>query len=377
MVVALIDGFDSLTEVVKLLKRSMGFSVLAVSSRPAAMFELIDVPVGYFSLDMTQTERHHIRKVVVSRLPGGRGFGVTQSVIEDTFGSLSDMEEAHLKAITLSFPPHLTIGYCGGRDSRCALTEGISKDILDFISKEQNFTFSVHKEPSGLWGEAPSFLPNAQGITEADFNASNTFGTFKSVILGENDLPLSGWDHNIQRAPWVDFSFSYSHDQYKCFAKAEDLGRADSMMLLNPMKQITWILVSALAAFIFLGLFALKRLGFLSMSTKIWVATSGLAWTMVLAYYSGVQTMFLTAEPQQPFSNIMEAFAKRDDWTFIMVDSEEQFFFNRYPDTSNDPILKKAYEVLMNFRENSVSQEVGLNVLFNKNKGCLVTGVGR
>ncbi len=87
--------------------------------------------------------------------------------------------------------------------------------------------------------------------------------------------------------------------------------------------------------------------------------------------------MFLTAEPQQPFSNIMEAFAKRDDWTFIMVDSEEQFFFNRYPDTSNDPILKKAYEVLMNFRENSVSQEVGLNVLFNKNKGCLITGVGR
>ncbi len=352
--------------VIDLLKRSSGYSALVICHDISVVNALTDIPLGYFYLEFSR------RTPVILKMISSRNEVGAFSHVSSTIGSLSDMGGAHMMAITMSYPPFLTLGKCDGK-MPCQGSYGHSYDLLDFVAKSQNFTFSVHMEPTGIWGDAPN---EVRQISSTNISSK---GTFRKTICGLNDMPLSGWQPNVRRISWVDFSFAYADDSYHCFAKKEDLAKGGITVLFKPLSYSAWIAGCLMIILILAGHITFFRSSGAEHSRKIWTSTSGIAWTLVFAYYSGVQTMFLTSESLPPFSSVIEALNKRHDWTFLMVDNdnEEFYYLNNFPKIHNDDTYKRAFQLLNTFTKKSYPQDEGLKILFQEKKLCMISTMAR
>ncbi len=313
------DGFK---DAVSIMKQTSAFSILMLSHDTSALHRLVDTPLGYYNMDINHKDPN-IERVTVTREKNDTGFSFH---VSPRLQNLEDLENAHMKIKTMPYSPYLFMEGCE-LDHECQKASGKAYDILDFIAKEFNFTFSIHMEPSQMWGAAPG--PNG--------TSNDSSGVFGSILDGTNDFPLSLWYIYPERYGWVDFVMPFENTELRCFANMKGFSSRDLAFFIMPLTKKAWALVITLAILVIAGenvlnvYFQGKLIG-----KQLWITIGGIACALITSYYSGAQTMFLTSEITIPFETICEGLTEAPGWDFMIAKGDEDTYSTRYPDQSFD-----------------------------------------
>ena len=102
------------------------------------------------------------------------------------------------RTLTLSWAPWLSIVDCDDQLTYCQ-TEGLLPELFSIVESLYNFTLVATKEPDNFWGTVP--VRGSYFDSDAEFG-----GVMGGVIVGDHDMSVSAWSHNIERFSWCDFS---------------------------------------------------------------------------------------------------------------------------------------------------------------------------
>ncbi len=161
-----------------LLMRSSAFTILLVTGEE--WNPTFKVPMGLYHL----RAGGRVTRIVTGRArPGEIGPAFQRN---EELSPLGDFGGVRLQAVTLTYPPFLTLHSCPEHGEPCTEASGLCLDVLEFLARDANFTFDIYEEPSRDWGILPG----------RNWTAADTEGVIRGVLNGSNDLPLSSWEMN-------------------------------------------------------------------------------------------------------------------------------------------------------------------------------------
>ena len=234
----------------------------------------------------------------------------------DSSSKWNDLRGATFHAGSIEWRPYAVLDGCRESTNDVCRVSGILPEMMLVIQRRFNFTLITRREISGNFGEMPpSHHHNNQ---RADDNVNNATGLLGRTLSGDVDLALSFWMATLERRRYLDVSVSFESTVHECFIKVDNEGMFDLFLLLKPFKPLVWALIAAFSAVS--GI--LTWLGG-KMRAESGVNMSGIAsgscLTLLLAYYGGALTMFLSSTPNWPFTTVRDALLLFPVWKPIVA----------------------------------------------------------
>ncbi|XP_045620274.2 probable glutamate receptor [Procambarus clarkii] len=141
----------------------------------------------------------------------------------------------HLRCVTLSQPPFLTVGP-PDQEGRAALVAGYVKDVWDALQDIHGFTYACRLPEDGAWGsQSPDGRWN---------------GLVREVVEGRADVVVASLDHNQARAKAIDFLFGLKEVGYRMVVRRPGLGEQPWKSFTAELLPDAWLGTIAFVVFV-------------------------------------------------------------------------------------------------------------------------------
>ena len=234
---------------------------------------------------------------------------------------MSNLEGIHIKCLTLSWAPYLTLNDCEESGKNCK-SVGYFADLMNIAAKNLNFTWSCDREPNNNWGIMQISGPS---------NSSGTWGgIIGDIFYGHYPLCVSSWNNVESRIGMFDFIMSGRTRQFVLVYIPQNSG-FDRSLFTRPFKDEVW-LVLGIGNVILISTYFIcywfSRKGKALKSLRLIRSVAWLSYLLVLVYYGGALKMFFTADITIPFESRKDVMKAYPDWKLKFRKGAERLFID-------------------------------------------------
>ena len=253
----------------------------------------------------------------------------------DAFGRIKlgkDMNGFNVNCSTLSWRPWFKLSNCKGENRTNCSGVGYLADVMNFLGRRFNFTWSCDAEPKGNWGhKRPLSGPR---------NATGAWGgVYGHIVNGTYPLCISVWHFFEWRRVMTDFAAISSGEKFFA-AYFPSTSNYDPGLFIRPFYIDSWAVAVTISllimSIVFFGHWFEKRtqkregrptkLAGIKLTVVIGCTYSVL---MLNGFYDGALTMFFAKETTAAFeteSDIMEAYP---NWIYNVRKNGNSIIYNR------------------------------------------------
>ena len=272
---------------------------------------------------------------------------------------ISNLENMHIKCLTLSWAPYLTLSDCNESGKDCK-SVGYFADLMNIAAKHLNFTWSCDKEPDNNWGIMQISGPS---------NSSGTWGGIIGDILNGNyPLCISSWNNVESRIGMFDFIMSGRTRQFVLVYIPQNSG-FDKSLFTRPFKDEVWVVLgigNVILITIYFVSYWFSRKGKALRSLRLVKSIAWLSYLLVLVYYGGALKMFFTADITIPFESRKDVMEAYPDWKLKFRKGAERLFIDNAEkgvDKVYEDYWNRAKDNLDEFRFKSLAD--GVNSIYD------------
>jgi hypothetical protein len=248
--------------------------------------------LGIFHLDLTNSSSLAYMLV----LSGQRGINL------QGFHDPPDLNGLDIKTVgTLDMP----FSSC----SNSSGDQGQMEQIFAILAATLNFTWTCHRHlPDGDWGSNPL---NGNWSDPKAFH-----GLYGEIVNGDYDVLMALYGLIEFRTYTTSFLAPVVKNQRSIFINQDRLPvKLDWGFFTRPLHPYAWLVL----IFICLVMNICPRLLTIGQRSQLFGLISGLLFTLVQAYFCGVQTQFFTSPPMVPFNTVQEAFGAFPIWKPVVI----------------------------------------------------------
>lgn len=272
---------------------------------------------------------------------------------------ISNLEGLHIKCLTLSWAPYLSLSDCDENNKNCK-SIGYFADLMNIAANHLNFTWDCDKQPENNWGIIQVSGPS---------NVSGTWGgIIGDIFYGNYPLCVSSWNNVESRIGMFDFIMSGRTRQFVLIYIPQNTG-FDRSLFTRPFKDEVWVVLGVGNVILITTYFVsywFSRKGKALRSLRLVKSVAWLSYLLVIVYYGGALKMFFTAELKIPFESRKDVMNAYPDWDLKFRKGAERMFID-----NAELGVDKVYEEYWNRAKNNLddyrfkSLQDGVNSIYD------------
>ena len=232
-----------------------------------------------------------------------------------------DLSGAAISMVNANWLPYFELFHCD-RDRNDCEHRGIFSEIIRLLAVKYNFTVKVDYRDWGV------------------IDAASESSILYQISEAKYDFSPGPWIYMTERLERVDMT-RIPQISYRRFAANLKSSPYDLSLFSRPFSKYAWIGMSLCLSAIFCCHFLTSAVSRSIWARRILLFCAGILFVLLMAFYGGALTMFLSTAPDLPFSRFEEALESYPAWKLFIVTDAIAYL------KQNIPLYRETLERIM------------------------------